>query len=245
MTVIDPGFRDAGLDLPALLFAGVVAATIAVLISLPVALRLPHAGAVDAEAPHAATPVRDWSACGREGLLAVQMAVLTCLPFNACSLPSRWIARDASKSSTGSCTWTSGPGASQGSDERTRTTQLLQARLARLPDLKGLALVTPPPGSARRARVPHQVRLRAPVPSLPTGGAVAVRAVDGDSSRTVGVSPVSGRMLDGNDDASQAPVAVVDRRFVRHFLGGADPLGHQIELPSGVPAEPTWFTIVG
>jgi predicted permease len=243
---VNPGFREAGLDLPVLLFAGVLAASVAVLIALPVALRLTSMGVLStlkrSARGHTGSRSERW---WREGLLGAQMVVLTLLCVQGLFFSYQVEGVVKLQRFDGVVHLGVRAPASDGPDERAQIKQALMARLARLAEVEGVVLVTPPPGSAGRARVPHQVQLAAPVSGRPANGAADVRTLDGELSNTLGVSLLSGRMLDRNDQNGQPAVAVVDRRFVQHFLGAAHPLGRQIELPDAGPLAPEPLTIVG
>ena len=54
--------------------------------------------------------------------------------------------------------------------------------------------------------------------------------------------PIAGRRFTEADREGSLPVAIVNRRFVRRFLGGGDPLGRRIRLGDDAGA---WRTIVG
>jgi predicted permease len=58
------------------------------------------------------------------------------------------------------------------------------------------------------------------------------------------VRPTRGRALEARDRAGTDPVAVVNERFVRDHLGGADPIGRRVRL-GGARSQAPWATIVG
>jgi putative ABC transport system permease protein len=60
----------------------------------------------------------------------------------------------------------------------------------------------------------------------------------------MGVPLITGRGLDATDRPGSAPVAVVNRAFVRRYLAAADPIGQRIRLGADTIAVP-WLTIVG
>jgi len=50
---------------------------------------------------------------------------------------------------------------------------------------------------------------------------------------TLGIRPLSGRLLEAGDRRDSAPVAVVNEAYARAYLSGADPVGRRITLPGG------------
>ena len=62
---------------------------------------------------------------------------------------------------------------------------------------------------------------------------VSKQLVAGDYFRAMGVPLASGRFLDDRDTADAPPVAVVDRLFVRQFLGNENPIGKRIDFMWG------------
>jgi putative ABC transport system permease protein len=64
--------------------------------------------------------------------------------------------------------------------------------------------------------------------------------------RTLGIPLLQGRGFEASDSADSTPVAIVDERFARQHLAGADPVGRRLKLgsmqaDSGVP----WLEVVG
>jgi len=62
---------------------------------------------------------------------------------------------------------------------------------------------------------------------------VSKQLVAGDYFRAMRVPLISGRFLDDRDTADSPPVAVVDRLFVRQFLGNENPIGKRIDFMWG------------
>jgi putative ABC transport system permease protein len=58
----------------------------------------------------------------------------------------------------------------------------------------------------------------------------------------VGVAVIAGRAFTAADRVDAAPSVIVNAAFVREFLRGTDPVGHQVELPGETPLR---WTIVG
>ena len=61
---------------------------------------------------------------------------------------------------------------------------------------------------------------------------------------TFEVKPTQGRAFTADDRATSVPVVIVNRSFVRKFLGSDDPLGKRIRLGGAKSTQP-WRTIVG
>jgi putative ABC transport system permease protein len=59
--------------------------------------------------------------------------------------------------------------------------------------------------------------------------------------QTIGMTLVSGRSFTDADDATAAPVAIVNLSMARHVFGEANPVGRRVSLDNGK----TWWTIVG
>ena len=83
---------------------------------------------------------------------------------------------------------------------------------------------------------------------------VRVESVEGDSKftwvspgyfDTMGIPVVRGRGFNQNDTAASTRVAVVNRTFVRRFLGGADPIGHTLRTIQEPNYPSTVYEIVG
>jgi putative ABC transport system permease protein len=68
-----------------------------------------------------------------------------------------------------------------------------------------------------------------------------VRAISPDYFRTMGIRLLRGRWFNDADGAEAAHVVIVNRTFVKQYLGNEDPLGKQIGYSDGTG----WMTIVG
>jgi len=83
---------------------------------------------------------------------------------------------------------------------------------------------------------------------------VRVGSVEADSKftwvspgyfNTMGIPIVRGRSFKQNDTTASTRVAVVNRTFVRRFLGGADPIGHTVRTIEEPNYPATLYEIVG
>ena len=63
--------------------------------------------------------------------------------------------------------------------------------------------------------------------------------------RTMGIPVVAGRAFSEDDTASSPRVAVVNQTFIRHFLGGANPIGHTLTTAPEPNYPSTTYEIVG
>jgi putative ABC transport system permease protein len=117
-------------------------------------------------------------------------------------------------------------------DAVTRFCDDLGSRLGALPGVEHASVVTgfPPAGRwVQRFRIAGQPVAR--VTEIPTA---EYRLVDENYLATLGVRLVEGRGFSTGDRGSDAPVALVNTAFVRHYLAGASPLQSQIYLGAAV-----------
>ena len=70
---------------------------------------------------------------------------------------------------------------------------------------------------------------------------VDLQAVSPGYFETLGIPLMRGRLLTDQDHTGQPRVAVVNQAFVRQYLSGVDPVGHQIRHDVKAP----WVTVVG
>ena len=76
-------------------------------------------------------------------------------------------------------------------------------------------------------------------------GASKFTWVSPDYFKTMAIPLLSGRQFNDNDTASSPRVAVVNERFVRQFLGGANPLGQTLRTSPEPEYPATVYQIVG
>ncbi len=118
--------------------------------------------------------------------------------------------------------------------------EALVQRLGGLPGVASVALADALPlgGFARSLAV------RVDDAPLVTDGTrnAALSAISAGYFSTLDVAVVAGRTFTLADRVDAPPVAIVNAAFTREFLGGGNPIGHQIELPGTTPAR---WTIVG
>lgn len=115
----------------------------------------------------------------------------------------------------------------------------LEALLSEAPGVEAAGIGLVPPLSSSEE---HPVSLRA----QPGSGQLSGRheIVAGDWFAALDVPVLAGRVFDGRDRRDAQPVAVVNERFARLFLGGSEALGSQVRAGPG-GAERDWLTIVG
>ena len=63
--------------------------------------------------------------------------------------------------------------------------------------------------------------------------------------KTMGISIQAGRGFSNNDTATSPRVAVVNQTFIKHFLGGANPIGHTLTTAPEPDYPSTTYEIVG
>ena len=62
---------------------------------------------------------------------------------------------------------------------------------------------------------------------------------------TMGIPVIAGRAFNGDDTATSPRVAVVNQTFIRHFLGGTNPIGHTLTTAPEPDYPSTTYEIVG
>jgi predicted permease len=78
---------------------------------------------------------------------------------------------------------------------------------------------------------------------LEHSAAAQARATSSDYFRTMGIQLLQGRSFGSTDSIDAAPVAIVNRAFVRRFLANENPLGQRVRYNDA--GERQWSTIVG
>lgn len=117
------------------------------------------------------------------------------------------------------------------------------ARLAAVPGVESVALVTHPPADGS-ARLPYELAGAPPASDRPgvQRPKLSTLIISPDYFRTVGASVLAGRDFGNADGPSGSPVAIVNQRFASKFWPGENPLGKRLRLLDGT--EP-WRTVVG
>ena len=118
-------------------------------------------------------------------------------------------------------------------EQRRNLYQQLLTRAAAIPGVRGASLSVSglfTRGTWRNAIVVEGVE---PPPGVTLRS--FANAVSPDYFAVMGMTLVRGRAFSAADRATAPPVAVVNRTFARHFLGGADPVGRRIGLCEGTP----------
>ncbi|MGH2822884.1 MAG: ABC transporter permease [Thermoleophilaceae bacterium] len=116
----------------------------------------------------------------------------------------------------------------------------LLERLGALPGVESVALADALPLGGFGSKL--SVRLDDAPPVTDGSRDAALNAVSADYFKTLGVAVIAGRSFTSADRLDAAPVAIVNTAFARAFLGGGDPVGHQLQVPGMTPA---LWTIVG
>jgi putative ABC transport system permease protein len=112
-------------------------------------------------------------------------------------------------------------------DEIAYLTQIL-ARTRSLPGVDAAGMVTNLPFAGNSVSGTAVIEGRAD-----SVEGVSKQLVAGDYFRAMRIALVSGRFLDERDTADSPSVAVVDRLFVRQFLGNENPIGKRIDFMWG------------
>ena len=129
-------------------------------------------------------------------------------------------------------------------------------RLRNEPAVADVVLASAAPGEDRRYQFEVERERSALKPdaqdSVPATNLAGFGRVEVGFFRAFGVPVLAGRSFLPSDVANEANVVIVNRSFVKAFLGGADPLGRRVREaargrdgdPEAVPAGP-WNEIVG
>jgi len=117
--------------------------------------------------------------------------------------------------------------------------QTLRQRIASEPGVLGVAFVTEPPGTSHAGA---RIQL-ADSAQLPKGlQVVGVARADPGYFDVLGAPILSGRGFHSGDLVPGARNVIVDLGFVKHALGGMNPLGRHIQIGR---SDSTWWEIVG
>ena len=104
----------------------------------------------------------------------------------------------------------------------------LQERLASLPGVEEVGVVSALPLAATRASVPFTIEGRpAPPGEEPWTN---YRLANAGSFRALAIPIVAGRSFDDRDGPEAPPVAIVSRVFARRFLADRDPIGAHVRI---------------
>ncbi len=117
--------------------------------------------------------------------------------------------------------------------------ETLRQRIASEPGVRGVAFVTEPPGTSHDGA---RIQL-ADSAQLPKGlRVVGIARAEPNYFSVLGAPILSGRGFHSGDLVPGARNVIVDLGFVKHVLGGMNPLGRQIQIGR---ADSSWWEIVG
>jgi putative ABC transport system permease protein len=122
----------------------------------------------------------------------------------------------------------------------------LVERLGALPGVQHAGGTTALPFSTWEWQTDFAIEGREDVPNDGAG----IRTVTPDYFRALGMPLLAGRAFDATDVATSEPVAIVSDAFAAQHMGGLNPVGHRLRLPSshfGFGPQPRfdWARIVG
>jgi putative ABC transport system permease protein len=129
-------------------------------------------------------------------------------------------------------------------DRRIAFDRELEDRLARIPNVGGVALVSHLPiyGGFRRQLLTETVATES-VARAPT---VTMVSVTPGYFAALGISLIRGRGFSGDDGRPGHESAIVSQRFAAMYFGEADAIGRRIRLADGEYGKPSeWLSIVG
>jgi putative ABC transport system permease protein len=117
--------------------------------------------------------------------------------------------------------------------------QTLRQRLASQPGVRGVTFVTEPPSTSHAGA---RIQLADSV-QIPTGlRVVSIARADLNYFEVLGAPIISGRGFHSGDLVPGARNVIVDLGFVKHVLGGVNPLGRHVRIGR---ADSSWWEIVG
>ena len=228
------GLNVSVLDWRLLSFAGVLSIVTGVLFSLGPAVQSAHASTADVLQQHARGNVGGSARRFRDGLVVLQVAATLVLLVGA-GLMLRTLANlnaielgfDAGQSADDA------GGACRSRDTRSRPSAwrssiASSARCDRFPVFDGAAFASTLPfqatGNTRFFAVEGRQQLPGDVPDA------LFRAGTGDYLRTLGVTPIEGRLIDDRDGADAPLAIVVNETLVQRFLSDGPALGRRIRF---------------
>jgi putative ABC transport system permease protein len=118
--------------------------------------------------------------------------------------------------------------------------EALQPRLAALPGIRAVAAANVVPMNNYLATTAFYI---AGV-TIKDAPEVHYRMISPDYFRALGITLRGGRAFTATDRAGTQPVVIVNERFVRHYLGGRDPIGARVRLDDGKES-PRLVEVVG
>jgi len=236
-----PVVNDVPLDAAVVAFSLLVAAITAVLCGLPAAITA-TAHDVEQTLREGATGESRRALRLRRFLVSAELALATVIAVGAgLLLRSSWKLSDTDLGFVG---------------ERTLSARLMLSE-KRYPEFKQSQLVA---DVLERLRARPEIESAGAISTLPlsgwwAGGSVILEkgaepvddlsfaVAENGYFATMGIPLVSGRWFSPADTMSTPKVTLVDTRFIRKYLGGADPIGRQLNF--GSDAEPEMLTVVG
>ena len=119
------------------------------------------------------------------------------------------------------------------------TLEALRQRIAGEPGVRGVTFVTEPPGTSHAGA---RIQL-ADSAQLPKGlRVVSIARADQHYFDVLGAPILSGRGFHSGDLLPEARNVIVDRGFVKHVLGGVNPIGRRMQIGR---ADSSWWEVVG
>ncbi len=122
----------------------------------------------------------------------------------------------------------------------------LTARLDGIPGVESVAVATalPAGGDIVAGKRPYELADIVSPADGQGGRRVATLVISPPYFQTLGATVRQGRAFTEADEASAAPVVIVNERFASQSWPGEDPLGKRLRFTPGATAEP-WLTVVG
>jgi putative ABC transport system permease protein len=241
------GLDISVLDWRLLSFAGVLSIVTGVLFSLGPAVSAAHASTAEVLQQHARGSVSGSTRRFRDGLVVLQVAATLVLLIGA-GLMLRTLANlnaielgfDPNNLLTMQVVL---PQPKYGEPaKRLAFFDRVIAEVRSLPGVRGAAFASTLPfqstGNTRFFAVEGRQQLPSDVPDA------LFRAGTGDYLRTLGVTPIEGRLIDDRDGVDAPPAVVVNETLVQRFLSDGQALGRRIRYIGG-PGDDRYYTVVG
>jgi putative ABC transport system permease protein len=119
----------------------------------------------------------------------------------------------------------------------------LEERLAQRPEIAAVGIISAQPLAERGARMGFA--LDGQGVAAEQRQAAEFRLISPGYCRAFGLPLAAGRFFAASDTGAAPPVALVNERFARLFLGGAAPLGHRLRSDESEGEQAPWRRIVG
>ena len=130
------------------------------------------------------------------------------------------------------------------SEQKTLFFRELVRRVAALPGVRAVGLVSHLPLAGARLTTDFIVDGRAPQSSAEVSTAQLIN-VDAGYFRTLEITMIRGRHFEERDATDRRPVVIIDDALARRFWPNQNPLGQHLRFGATIGADASWRTVVG